>query len=395
MGLTNKSTGNSILNENVQNLKNESDFVIGLVGNPNVGKSSVFNGLTGLHQHTGNWPGKTIENSYGTYQYDDKQYLLVDLPGTYSLDSYSKEEEVTNDFIDSNEYDGIVVVVDATSLERNLNLALQILERTKRVVICVNLLDEAKKKGIDIDLDKLSEILGVPVVGTVATKKKTLEVLKENVSLMMEQEQEEIVNKCEIEEIIDNAERIADIVVSKSNFLCERDRKIDKVLTSKKFGIPIMIAMLGVIFWITIIGANYPSEFLTWIFGIGRDYLKMFFEFCCFPSFLSSLLIDGVYQTVTWIISVMLPPMAIFFPLFTLLEDLGVLPRIAFNLDNFFRRAGTCGKQALTMCMGVTKWEIFFSIVGILDCKERSSVQESYAKRSVAYNQPLCFYLAD
>lgn len=371
MGLTNTSTGNSVLNKDVQNLKDESDFVIGLVGNPNVGKSSVFNGLTGLHQHTGNWPGKTIENSYGTYQYEDKKCLLVDLPGTYSLDSYSKEEEVTKEFVDSNEYDGIIVVVDATSLERNLNLTLQILERTKKVVICVNLLDEARKKGIDIDLDKLSEILGVPVVGTIATKKKTLDKLKKYTNFMLEKNNDEVIQKESAEEISKQAQKISEVVISKKESEYERDRKLDKILTSKKFGIPIMIAMLGVIFWITIVGANYPSEFLNSIFEIGKEYLRKFLEYCCFPQFLNNMLIDGVYQTVTWIISVMLPPMAIFFPLFTLLEDLGVLPRIAFNLDNFFRKAGTCGKQALSMCMGFG-----CNAAGVVGCRIMRSTRE-------------------
>lgn len=371
MGLTKTSTGNSILNEDVQNLKDESDFVIGLVGNPNVGKSSVFNGLTGLHQHTGNWPGKTIENSYGTYQYDDKQFLLVDLPGTYSIDSYSKEEEVTKEFVESKEYDGIVVVVDATSLERNLNLTLQILQRTKKVVVCVNLLDEAKKKGIEIDLEKLSELLGVSVVGTVATRKKTLDNLKKATNFMLEKEEGEIWESISAEEISNEAEKITSLVINKKESGYERDRKIDKILTSKKFGIPIMVVMLGIVFWITIIGANYPSEFLAWIFEMGKEYLRSFFEFCCFPQFLNSMLIDGVYQTVTWIVSVMLPPMAIFFPLFTLLEDLGVLPRIAFNLDNFFRKAGTCGKQALSMCMGFG-----CNAAGVVGCRIMRSTRE-------------------
>lgn len=380
MGLTKTSTGNSILNSDIQNMKKESDFVIGLVGNPNVGKSSVFNGLTGLHQHTGNWPGKTIENSYGTYEFENKRCLLVDLPGTYSLKSYSKEEEVTREFVESNEYNGILIVIDATSLERNLNLTLQILKLTKNVVVCVNLLDEAKKKGIQINLEELSKLLGVPVVGTIATKKKTLDNLKKKVLIMLEnstslnikeEKSNEILKKVEAEEISIEAQKIAESVVSKEKSEYDKDRKIDKILTSKRFGIPIMIAMLGVIFWLTIVGANYPSEFLVWIFGIGKDYLRIFCEFCCLPQFLNSLLIDGVYQTVTWIVSVMLPPMAIFFPLFTLLEDLGVLPRIAFNLDNFFRKAGTCGKQALSMCMGFG-----CNAAGVVGCRIMRSTRE-------------------
>ena len=371
MGLTKNSTGNSLLNEDIQERKNESDFVIGLAGNPNVGKSSVFNSLTGMHQHTGNWPGKTIESSYGTYDYKENKYLLVDLPGTYSLESYSKEEEVTKEFVESKEYDGMVVVVDATSLERNLNLVLQVIQVTRKVVVCVNLLDEAKKKNIEVNLDKLSELLGVPVVGTIATKKKTLENLKKEVVCMLENDVREDVIIKGSEEIVREAGEIAKQVVSKNNFNDEKDRKIDRILTSKKFGIPIMIALLGVVFWITIIGANYPSKFLSWIFGIGKDYLETFFEFCRMPEFINNMLVDGVYQTVTWIISVMLPPMAIFFPLFTLLEDLGVLPRIAFNLDNFFRKAGSCGKQALTMCMGFG-----CNAAGVVGCRIMRSTRE-------------------
>lgn len=371
MGLTKNSTGNSLLNSDIQELKKETDFVIGLAGNPNVGKSSVFNNLTGMHQHTGNWPGKTIESSYGTYSFKENKYLLVDLPGTYSLDSYSKEEEVTKDFVEAGEYDGMVAVVDATSLERNLNLVLQILQKNTKLVVCVNLLDEAKKKNISIDLELLSELLGIPVVGTVATKKRSLENLKLKISQMITEDSREVKQEFDQEQIVQEAERIASLVVSKKNFNDERDRKIDRILTSKKFGIPIMIGLLGIIFWITIVGANYPSQFLSWIFGFGRDYLRMFFEFCHFPQFLNNMLIDGVYMTVTWIISVMLPPMAIFFPLFTLLEDFGVLPRIAFNLDNFFRKAGTCGKQALTMCMGFG-----CNAAGVVGCRIMRSTRE-------------------
>lgn len=374
MGLTKNSTGKSILNDDIKELRKLNDFVIGLVGNPNVGKSSIFNGLTGMHQHTGNWPGKTIETSYGTYSYKQKSGIIVDLPGTYSIkDSYSKEEEVTKDFLDSKEYDGIVIVVDATSLERNLNLVLQTLQITKNVVVCVNLLDEAKKKKIEIDLEKLSKLLGVPVVGTIATRKKTLDNLKNSVLDVIEKPKNDVDEMSETEKILEKAEKIAsEVVIKDENGKKEIfDRKVDKVLTSKKYGIPIMILMLACVFWLTIIGANYPSKFLSWIFSFGKKYLLMFCEFCLFPDFLKGILVDGVYQTVTWIISVMLPPMAIFFPMFTLLEDLGVLPRIAFNLDNFFRKAGTSGKQALTMCMGFG-----CNAAGVVGCRIMRSTRE-------------------
>lgn len=347
------------------------DFVVGLLGNPNVGKSSVFNGLTGLHQHTGNWTGKTVESSVGTYVFKSSTFKLVDLPGTYSLRSYSKEEEVTSGFVESSEYDVLAVVVDATCLERNLNLVLQVLQLTSRVVVCVNLLDEARKKNISVNLDKLEELLGVPVVGTVATKKGSLNGLRERFLDVALGCDSDILEHMSDDKVVREAERIAGIVVTRDESNVLRDRKIDRILTSKRFGIPIMLAMLGCVFWITIVGANYPSQWLAWIFDVGKEWIRDFFVTVGFPQFLNNLLIDGVYQTVTWIVSVMLPPMAIFFPLFTILEDLGVLPRIAFNLDNFFRRAGTCGKQALTMCMGFG-----CNAAGVVGCKIMRSTRE-------------------
>ena len=371
MGLTKNSMGNKLLVDDFDEIRKDINFTIGLIGNPNVGKSSVFNNLTGLHQHTGNWPGKTIESSWGTYEYSNKKFLIVDLPGTYSLKAYSKEEDVTTSFIEKSQFDVMVVVVDATALERNLNLVLQVLQITRNVVVCVNLLDEAKKKNIKIDLELLSEKLGVPVVGTIATKKKTLEELKIKIGFVAENKIDELVEYGSNEKIVKMSETIANEVIDKSVINLNKDRKIDKILTSKCFGIPIMIAMLGFIFWLTIIGANYPSKFLSRLFELGQERLESWFVAWNFPQFVSSLLINGVYQTVTWIISVMLPPMAIFFPLFTLLEDLGVLPRIAFNLDNFFRKAGTCGKQALTMCMGFG-----CNAAGVIGCRIMRSTRE-------------------
>ena len=371
MGLTKNSTGNKLLVDDLNEIKKDINFTIGLVGNPNVGKSSVFNNLTGLHQHTGNWPGKTIESSFGTYDYLGNKFLIVDLPGTYSLNSYSKEEAVTTDFIEKSHFDVMVIVVDATALERNLNLVLQVLQITKNVIVCVNLLDEAKKKNIKINLKLLSEKLGVPVVGTIATKKNTLDELKKKINYIACNRTDDVNEFSSDEEVVRNAEMIANEVVDKSCINANRDRKIDEILTSKIFGLPIMIAMLGFIFWLTIIGANYPSKILSWLFELGQKRLENWFIAWKFPHFVSGLLINGVYQTVTWIISVMLPPMAIFFPLFTLLEDLGVLPRIAFNLDNFFRKAGTCGKQALTMCMGFG-----CNAAGVIGCRIMRSTRE-------------------
>ena len=163
----------------VKKENNPKEYTVALAGNPNVGKSTIFNSLTGMHQHTGNWPGKTVENATGKFKINNQDFILVDIPGTYSIMSNSEEEEIARDYICFGNPDATIVVLDATSLERNLNLLFQIMEITNNIIVCVNLLDEAKKKKIKIDLKKLQEILGVPVIGTIAQKKKTLENLKE------------------------------------------------------------------------------------------------------------------------------------------------------------------------------------------------------------------------
>lgn len=471
MGLTSTSTGNILLNEDFEKLKKDCNFTIALAGNPNVGKSTIFNNLTGMHQHTGNWPGKTVTNTSGICEYKNSKLLLVDIPGTYSIMSNSEEEEIARNYICFGNPDCTVVVVDATSLERNLSLFFQIKEITPNVIVCVNLLDEAKKKGIKIDLNKLENLLGCKVVGTTARKKKTLNKLLEvitsrsttqNIDLLSFTYSDAIESSInnllpEIEKInsiptflrrfvsiklLDNSkeiltsleenynfkfsdfsnlqvklkesfeileknnitknnfkDEIVTDIINKSATICRKvckyeksnysnfDRKIDKILTSKKFGIPIMIVFLCIIFWLTIIGSNYPSEMLFNFFSYLQSKLLVFFDFIHSPEWLKNMVVLGVYQTVTWIISVMLPPMAIFFPLFTFLEDLGFLPRLAFNMDGFFSKALTNGKQMITMCMGVTKWDFFiispFTFLQMTDLPE-------FGMTTIIYNLISC-----
>lgn len=457
MGLSSSSTGTKLLDNDIEALKSKCDFTIAIAGNPNVGKSTVFNSLTGLHQHTGNWPGKTVSNASGIANFNDKDFLLVDIPGTYSIMSNSQEEEIARDYICFGNPDCTVVVLDATCLERNLNLVYQILEITNKVVVCVNLLDEAKKKGIEIDLDKLSFTLGVPVVGTIARKKKTLNKLMQSVYEVCTENCSDELFKIEYPESIENAITIVEksakellysslftnyrwislkllegnskIISSIENYLninlvdneniscsvnkakeilednninissfkdiivstimyhsekisldvirCKRQNysvrtnKIDKILTSKLTGIPIMLLFFALIFWITITGANYPSALLTKFFNYIETKLVLLFEHFNSPLWLIDISVFGLYRTLAWIVAVMLPPMAIFFPLFTILEDLGYLPRIAFNLDNFFRKACTSGKQALTMCMGFG-----CNAAGVVGCRIIDSPRE-------------------
>lgn len=333
-------------------------------GNPNVGKSTIFNKLTGLKQHTGNWAGKTVDKCVGSYKYKEEVYELYDLPGMYSLATTSKEEEIAANYVKMVDADVVVVICNAVMLEKGLNLVLQILGITSNVIMVVNLMDEAKKKGISINLEKLSNKLNVPVIGTSALNNEGIDKLKDEIR---NYHKKDVSNK-ELE-IIDpvisimKCREIAFEVVSKiKNKYVIRERKIDRLLTSKITGIPIMLVMLFFIFWLTIVGSNYPSEVLSnFLFSL-EEPLYNIFSFL--PSSINDLLVHGIYKTTAWVVGVMLPPMLIFFPLFTILEDIGILPRIAFNLDPIFKKCSSCGKQALTMCMGIG-----CNAVGVTGCR--------------------------
>jgi ferrous iron transport protein B len=431
-----------------------SEFVVALAGNPNVGKSTVFNSLTGLRQHTGNWPGKTVTRAEGGFVFGGRSYKLVDMPGTYSLLATSADEEVARDFLLFGRPDVTVVVVDACRLERNLNLVLQVLEITDRVVVCLNLMDEAQRRGILVDAVTLVGELGVPVAPTAARQNEGIDGLLRRldavatgqytcqprraavlgsplkhlvddlsqsvraafpgvpnarwVALRLLDNDERIVHAISTGELGDlsqdkvaeadldghdrphasvgeaaagvlakaeqlrwqagpdfhqslaegiyvQAAAIADRVVRRDETRqgADWDHRLDSLLTNRWTGYPIMILMLAIVLWLTVAGANIPSAMLfDLLLGTVHPALKSAASSAGLPWWLDGFLIDGVYLATAWVVSVMLPPMMIFFPMFTLLEDFGYLPRVAFNLDHTFHRCGAHGKQALTMCMG-------------------------------------------
>ena len=358
----------------------EKPYVIALAGNPNVGKSTVFNALTHLHQHTGNWPGKTVAVARGAYTYRGEAYAIVDLPGTYSLFAESAEEEIARDFLCSGQADVTLVVADATCLERNLNLLLQIMEKTYPVVLCVNLLDEAAHKGITLDLIALENALGIPVVGAAARDGEGLDTLRETLRQAVrcplpppppQTEAHPENQEAAVAALMDRAAELAALAARVPPDAHRLDRRLDRLLTSRRTGLLAMLALLGLVFWLTIAGANVPSQFLSEVLGSLQEPLRSLLLRWGLPAKVCAALCDGVYRTVAWVVSVMLPPMAIFFPLFTLLEDAGYLPRVAFNLDRCFQWAGAHGRQSLTMCMGFG-----CNACGVMGCRIIDSPRE-------------------
>ncbi len=325
---------------------------VALAGSPNVGKSTVFNELTGMHRHTGNWIGKTVDTKASQYYYKFNDYTVVDLPGTYSLHTVSEEERVTREYLLKEQPDCIVCVVDSTVPERSLPLVFELLAISERAVVLLNLSDEAEKKGIYINEVRLSKILGVPVVKATARSGRGLNNLLESIhQVTTGAVKTHPLRLREDEDVYAKAKKIADATVESSRPFALS--KADKLLLNKGGALLLLALVFGIILWLTVSLSNYPSALLRTLFDAAQSALAHGLERLGCPDIFISLFVYGVLRVLFWVVAVMLPPMAIFFPLFALLEDCGLLPRMAFHLDYCFEKCGSCGRQALCTCMGL------------------------------------------